>query len=349
MKAIYFLLIALLFSCVERDRRWHYPSPEECGSRADLSAIASEVIAIPLETPGKSPLREIKQVKKDGTHLFLVSDRKLYHYSKSGKFLNSVDSPDDSLYVRDYALDPEQQRLMILDYRQYIHYYTYSGRYIDSRYAGKAPWNTLYQLTYFDKHLWATAETLRPDPDDPSHLRIEKWLYRFDPSLHHFEGTPIEKVDLDRPDYSNSCRLEMAVINNKVYVHAPTLQPGYLLRDSLYLLNNGLLETPPARPVRLFPFQLHRRFLLASYYNPTEPELNYTFCFDREKRDSYLLEKGFRDDFYLSGYVPDMRPLNLSSDEYYYCKKSGELHPQLPATGDETPVLFILKLKGRSV
>lgn len=361
MKAIYLLLIVLLFSCVERDRRWHYPSPEESRAAAALSDIASEVVAIPLETPGRYRISQIEQVKRDGNHLFVVSNRKLFHYNRQGKFLNPIDTPEDSLYVRDYVVDTDNRQLLVLDYRQSIHYYTYTGEHIDTKYLGKHPWNTLYRLAYFDKHLWATAETFLPDPDNPSRQRIEKWLYRFDLSLNTIEGSPVEKVDLGRPDYSCGFQPEIGVINNKVYVHCLSMQPDYLLRDTLHLINNHLLEPPlrnggltealsgeeglQAYPIRQLPVRLHHRFLIASSCNSTDKDLNYIFCYDREEREAYKLPDGFRDNFYETGYVADMHPLSLYSDEYYYCKKGSNLPSALPGTCDETPILFILRLK----
>lgn len=68
----------------------HNTDLPQCQLEGSLSDVAEEVIAIPLETNGHCSLKKIKMIKRDREDIFLVSDRRLYHFNSSGQFLGQI-------------------------------------------------------------------------------------------------------------------------------------------------------------------------------------------------------------------------------------------------------------------
>lgn len=65
------------------------------------------------------------------------------------------------------------------------------------------------------------------------------------------------------------------------------------------------------------------------------------FCYDRINNTSLLLEDGLKDDFYNTGYITDLQPLDLSGDKYWYVGKIGTTKEFQTSTG-----VFLVELKG---
>lgn len=353
MKQIYILLLIGFVSCVHRQDIHLDPGTEHKQSDAivsgKLSDIASQIVAIPLETNTQCLLTSTDQIRRDGENLFILSNHQLYHFNRKGEFLNQLISKGKEsipFAIHDYVIDPVRKQLIVLDKKQTIHYYTYNGDLLyRKKLAENIPWQKIIKLSYFDKHIWATTENLEASAQDISVKVYEKWLYKLDTSFTIISGVRLQNADLGRFYINGNFSPELYVTNNKVYVHSPSLQGNQLLRDSLYLISNNQLE--PQYPIRILPIRIHRRFLISSYQNSCTQKQNYLFCYDQTERKSFNIKEGFQDNFYQTGQVYDLQTLDVYNEELWYCKSSKDVQRSFPERKvNDNPVVFIVKLKG---
>ena len=71
-------------------------------------------------------------IKRDREDLFLVSDRQLYHFNSSGKFLGQITTrrseTGQPVELADYAVDPVHDRLIVIGTGHEVYYYDYDGK-----------------------------------------------------------------------------------------------------------------------------------------------------------------------------------------------------------------------------
>lgn len=353
MKHIYILLLIGFVSCVHRkDINLDLKAsgiPDEVIVSGKLSDIASQIIAVPLETNAQCMLTNTDQIKCDGDDLFILDNHQLYHFNRKGKFLNQLIRKEKGsipIAIHDYVIDPIKKQLIILDKKQTIHYYTYNGNLLAKKILTEnIPWKKIFKLSYFNKHIWATTENLEISSEDTYIKVYEKWLYKLDTSFAIISGVRLQNVDLGRFYINGDFSPELYVANNKVYVHSPSLQGNQLLRDSLYLINTNQLN--PQYPVHILPVRIHKRFLISSYQDSCTQKQNYLFCYDQMKRKSFNIKEGFQDNFYQTGQVSELKALDVYNEELWYCKSSKDVQQLFPKRKiSDNPIIFIVKLKG---
>ena len=317
---------------------------------ASLSDVAEEVTAIPLETTDSCKLSHVRLIKRDGDNLFLVNKRQLYHFSNSGKFINQItyctlDHPNNIL-VADYVIDPVHKQLIVMDEEQNAHYYNYQGNFLGKiNLSDNRPWNSLIKLTYYDHHIWATAERTVERKEYNNQKFLEQWLYKFDTIFNEVESRKLNSVDLGRFSLNRELCPEVAVANEKIYVQSPSLQPEELLQDTLYLISRNKLNITNEYS-DILPLRIGSRFLVSTYYNPNAANMNYTYCFDLKKNYSYNVKGGLEDNFYGTGQIAELQAMDVHSNYYCYCKMGEEVEKAFPGrTENDNPVLFIVKLK----
>lgn len=347
-----FLLLLLLLSIAYLKEGYElitdHTTPESFYNGV-LSDVAQEVIAIPLETNNRCILSHAKQIRRDDNHLFLLNKSQLYHFTCSGKFVNQITFQDPShknhLAVCDYVVDPVHKQLIILDENQNVHYYGYDGQAIAKiTLPENHPWRRLLKLSYYDGHIWATADQLMKR-DESSDYCLEQWLYKFDTAFHPLEARKLTPADLGRSRLCYLFNPEMVVANREVYVHAPSLEPERLLEDTLYLISQNALHIQENNTA-ILPVRISNRFLISTYYNPVELQKSYTFCFDQKENKSYTVQEGFEDNFYHTGRISELQAMDVSTTSYCYYKTGEEVKKSFPERKEsDNPVLFIVKLK----
>ncbi|MEG1748589.1 MAG: 6-bladed beta-propeller [Tannerellaceae bacterium] len=342
------LLTLLLIACMKQGYEvWTASAPAACSSTGTLSDIAGEVAAIPLETNPQCRFRHASLVKRDGNHLFMVSSGQLFHFDCSGKFINRIIAGNEASdrQVTDYVIDPIRHQLIVLNDQMDVHYYNYNGTLLSSlSLEGAHGWNRMIKLAYYDRHIWATTENLTADNRDASKIYLEKWLYKFDTTFREVDAHKLTAVDLERLRIGGDFDPEPAVVNEKVYAHAPSIEPEELLRDTLYLMHSNKLEAD--NQTAILPLRINERFLISTYYNAYDAEQSYTYCFDRTENHAYNVVGGFEDNFYDTGQVPNLQAMDVSNNTFCYCKSGKEIHQAFPQRkADDNPVVFIVKLK----
>lgn len=326
----------------------HNTDLPQCQLEGSLSDVAEEVIAIPLETNGHCSLKKIKMIKRDREDIFLVSDRRLYHFNSSGQFLGQITAyrpgTKQPVELADYAVDPVRDRLIVIGTGQEVYYYDYNGQLLfQSILPQDASWKTFGHMAYYDNHLWATIDLV--NSENKQAPTVEQWLYKFDLGFNEVEKRKLDVADLGRMDINYKTGSEIAVKDGHVYVQAPSLQPAHILNDTLYLINCNQLAITE-NYAKILPLQIGTRFLVSTHYDPTLPERSYTFCYDQRETKAYNVLGGLEDNFYKTGKIPELQSIDLQSNTYCYYKSGKELATSFPdRTDEDNPVLFIVKRK----
>ena len=317
-------------------------------SKGELSDIAEEVIAIPLEAHNNCQLEQIQLIKRDKEHIFLISNQQLFHFNSSGKFIGQIttlsNQTSKGIDVIDYVIDPVHACLIVIGEEKEVHYYDYDGQLLAQRtLPQELSWQTFGQIAYHDHHLWVTIDQTKKSHNQDTIM--EQWLYKFDLNFREVEKRKLEAADLGRININYCPSPEIKTFNGNVYVYTSAFQQAHILNDTLYLINsNQLTITNECRTI--LPIQIGKRFLITSYCNPIVTEQNYTFCYDQQQEKAYQIKNGLEDNFFMTGKISKLQPLDLNGQTYYYLKKGKEVYQSFPGRQTkDNPVLFIIKMK----
>lgn len=350
-RACTFLLLLILVTYIKEGyEQLTAEAPVSCALVGNLSDVAEEVIAIPLETNNHCLLQHAKQIKRDRNDIFLINKRQLYHFDCSGNFINQITfcaiEHENNILVSDYVIDPVRRQLIVMDEDQNAHYYTYDGKLLGKLDIQKnRSWTAINHISYYDNHLWVTAERVVKHAEQGNIQCLEQWLYKLDTTFNEVEARKLVPAELGRFALGHAFSPEIAVANNNVYVQSPSMQPDELLRDTLYLISQNKLDITDTYS-SILPVRIGHRFLIANYHNPNSTGNNYTFCFDQEKRQAYNVKDGLDDNFYGTGKVADLQAMDVYSDSFCYYKTGKEAQAAFPDRKDtDNPVLFIVKMK----
>jgi hypothetical protein len=230
-----------------------------------------------------------------------------------------------------------------------IHCYAFDGTPLFTEDAAAVlSGQTILDLAYHDHFLWAVTNRIAKNN------AIEKWMYKIDLAFSPLEGTRLASADLGRFYLEGIATAELYVSANKMYVYSPCSFRETILQDTLYLVSSGQLDSGQLYlykngndfPAYSIPLILNTRYLLASYQTNESENLNYLFCYDRKTNKSFSMN-GFKDDFFHTRIVKDLRPLDTSNQEYYFCKSGKEVSASFPERDENAnPVLFVVRLNG---
>lgn len=316
-----------------------------CQMEGTLSEIAEEVIAIPLETNTHCRLEQIGSIKRDKEHIFLVSNQQLYHFNREGKFLGKITNSQKPIEVIDYVIDPTHSCLIVIGKNKEVHYYDYAGQLLAQRTLPQnASWKTFGHLAYYNHYLWATIDLI--NTEDEHAVTVEQWLYKFDLNFREIDKRKLEAADLGRININHRPNPEISISpNGQVYVQAPSLQPSQILNDTLYLISTKQLTITEGYS-KILPVKIGARFLISLYHNPLSAESSYTFCYDQRKTKAYNIQGGLKDNFYMTGEIQTLQPMDIYNQIYCYYQKGDKLNQSFPKRKvDDNPVLFIVKMK----
>lgn len=317
-----------------------------CLLSGHLSDIAEEVIAIPLQNSKMYDIRHAKHVRKEGDNLFLICNETIYRFNRKGELLNAVTDPGQ-IRVGGYIIDNRSQQLIVLGNEDDIHYYTFGGRLIESKkLKSNISGERLYSISMHKNNIWTTEEHISYDPDT-NRTSMEVLAVRYDTSFTKQESKKITAFETEREQVLPVCHgTEFCVHHDtgNIYLYNPPLSPEYLLSDTLYILNQKRYLSDAA--ITTFPTRMGSRFWLAACTNNQSPLQNYLFCYDTQKHQAWQLADGFEDDYYKTGNVTNLRPLDIYNRNYYFCKSGKELAYSFPQSAQEDSlVVFIVKLK----
>lgn len=311
-----------------------------------LSEIAEEVVAIPLQKNESHVIPYAKQVRKEGNNLFLVCNETLYRFNRKGEFLNAVTNPE-VIRVGGYIIDHRQQQLIVLGNENDIHYYSFNGKLIETKkLKSTLSEERVYSMALHQDSIWTTESRIRHNPDT-NQTTMEILAVKYDTSFTELACKKIAAFNTGREQLPTTCYNSQFSIHpdtGAIYLYTPPLAAEYLLSDTLsllnqpYRLNTEIVATSPTR--------MGKRFWLAACENNQHPLQNYLFCYDTDKNKAWQLADGFSDDYYQTGQITNLLPLDMYDEQYYFCKSGNELKEAFPQSFQAgTPVVFFVRLR----
>lgn len=318
-----------------------------CRLTGELSEIAEEVIAIPLQKSKEYRIRNARQVRKVGDHLFLLCNETLYRFTKEGQFAGAITSPEN-IRVGGYIIDNRKQTLIVLGNEDDIHYYTFDGELLETKkLKSDITRQRVYSMAMHKDSIWTTEQCLSHDPDT-NLPRMEVVAVRYDSSFRKLESRRIVSAETGRDNSLEKCfGGEFCVRKDTggIYLYNPPLSMENLFNDTLYLIHNHSgFERPDY--ITSYPLRMGSRFWLTACRQDNTSTHDTLFCYDTLRNRSWQLADGFNDDFYGTGNITGLHSMDIYNQEYYFCKSAQEIAgPSLPHTGEDNLVVFVVKLK----
>ena len=342
------LLVAIFISvCL-----WHglerliLPNKGEIHKNGELSEIAKEVVAIPLESVTGAPIKEVRDLYKEGNNLFLISRDILYRFNRKGEFICRITNPKE-IRVAGYMVDEVNRQLIVLGNINDIHYYDYEGNLLSKKKLRKDfDKQQLLSAILYQNRIYTIEQEQVEIADNKAQELLECHIGVYDTAFHPIGKRDLKAAELPHPVYVSEVEnldLHIHPATGDIYACSFPYLPDHLLRDTLYLSH----ISPEKRPdeVPLYPIQMGNRFWFAFNRHLEDASRHYTYCWDCRENQAWQINKGFKDDFYRSGYVTELSPMDLKGNQYFYCKNGEEVSREFPDAADST-VVFIVNLKG---
>jgi len=317
-----------------------------------LSDITENVLSVPLEMPDTGAVRNIRKVRKDGDHLFMISDNRLLHFDIQGKYINQIANElheDNDTLIVEYLLNTTRHQALVVDSQRYISTFDYDGNLI-SKIRINHPWHKVTAMAFHNESLWVTAQTLVKQYDNPTACQIKHNLYQLDMQLNEVSCHPLHTVNTGRKTLLEQSFVDELLADEQgVYAYTTNVDDKYLLDDTLHIALQKkiplLYKDAHFGMACIYPVRKGKRFYISTNNNKYADH-GFTFCFDDKKQTAYMLADGFKDDFFKTGYIPDLQPMDMYNDSYYFLKSGKEIARKFPARAKnyDAPVLFILKL-----
>ena len=305
-----------------------------------LSDISNNVMPVNLKGLHIEDIQQIRKVQKDGNNIFLLNGDKLLHFDINGNFLNYIASDiSDSKesFIASYTIDSDNHHIIVIDGSRNICKYNYNGKLI-SKLKITHPWNKLTAFTYHKGHLWATAEITEKHDDNT--LWVVNNLCKLDMDMNEISRERLQPAEKGRVILYESLHAhELLVDGQDVYAYKAPVDMKYLLDDTLNILFRNsmpmmLLRRDYHEKASLYPVRKSKHFMISTFYNTQDD--HYTFCYDKSNNTAYMLQKGFKDDFYNTGYIANLQPVDNNNSTYCYVKTN---------SSDEKTVLYLVTLK----
>ncbi|MGM9796547.1 MAG: 6-bladed beta-propeller [Parabacteroides sp.] len=320
------------------------PFSWQSGSLAD---IAKEVIAIPLQDSGRRQITEAESVRLEGDNLFLISEETLYRFTRKGEYVCAITRPEE-MRVAGYVIDPVQRQLIVFGNVNDIFYYTFDGKLLRCKKLTSDFGNRrqVYAAAYHKGHV-LTVEAVAAERELQPYRRE---LVEYDTTFQRIDARAIQPMSLMRTDESIGYLPPVVAIDpssEQPYAYVPSLQPQHLLRDTLFIWQQrqrfSALRQREVDVCPLLPIWMGKRFWIASYQSSFDGELGYTFCYDTLKGHYWQTEEGFEDDFYHTGKVSTLKPVDLYGD--FYCFSCLAQQMEQPLSEENDIVLFLVTMK----
>jgi len=351
MKRAFTLLLLILIVLYARESYNTYLSAFHVkeGLTGVLSDIAKEVKTISLQPVQGKHIGNIKHIQQAANDLFLISEDILYRYNKNGDFICQITHPAD-INVAGYLLNPLKEEIIVLGNTNDIFYYSFDGELIEQKkLANDLPNRKILSMSLFNDRIVSMEENCYIHPDTQEIL-VEKELVTYDTSFRKIESRELVSVDLGRPQYLLGLTQPQLCVDGDtghIFVYAPSLEPDYLLQDTLLLTYSwgeymqtckGDRQVPvvPIRPVGLYWF--------SSYQQHEEEDMNYIFCFNMKTHHYKRFSGGLKDDFYQTGLISGLQAMDLHNDMFCFTQSGESVRKTFPESNAET-VIFIVKMK----
>jgi hypothetical protein len=269
-----------------------------------------------------------------------------------GKFISRIAtelSGENTAQLAEYVLDTNNHHVLVVDSERYLSKFDYDGRLLAKNRIDK-PWHRITAFAFHGGFLWATAETLEKDGDNPTSFLIKHKLYQLDANMNELYSQTLRTVNVGGNRLFSSLFVEELLADEQgVYAYATMADKKILLSDTLHIVQQKktpyMYQDANVGMACIYPVRKGERFYLSTN-NSHSTDNSSTFCYDDTTKTAYMLADGFRDDFFKTGYVPDLLPMDMYNETYCFLKSGKDLARKFPgrAENNDSPVLFILKL-----
>ena len=245
-------------------------------------------------------------------------------------------------------LHPVQRQLIVFGNVNDIFYYTFEGelvrrKQLTSDFGDK---RQLYAAAYHKGHVL----TVEAAAERESQVYRQE-LVKYDTAFQRIDARALQAFPLERSGEPIGYMPPSIAIDSAYdlpYAYAPSLQPQYLLRDTLYIWQQRQQALSALEQERiscpLLPVRMGRRFWVASYQRSSDGESGYTFCYDTLSGRYWQSEEGLEDDFYHTGKIAALKALDSYGDCYYFTRQAEQMEQPLSTAGDV--ILFLVSLRG---
>jgi hypothetical protein len=314
-----------------------------------LSDIAGEVTAIPLQPAGNGQrIENVRGIRRVGDDLFLISGNTLYRYHCDGRFICRISRPEE-IQVASYVVNPSAGELIVTGNEDDVFFYTFNGEPKGRKKL--ANHSRILSLSMHNDRILTVEESLYTDKDTGV-TRIEKELIVYDTAFEQLGSRKMAATAPGRSQYVpplSAPRFCVDPGSGKWFAFSPSLDLKYLLQDTLYLQRHfdGILSSGDREGViPCLPVCPAGRFWLSSYHNPENGMLDYTFCYDSLTRRHIQVSGGFRDDFYRTGEIPALEPVDPFNRSFAFSRSGEAIKKAFPHHADAgNAVVFIVRLK----
>jgi hypothetical protein len=162
---------------------------------------------------------------------------------------------------------------------------------------------------------------------------VEHCLCRMD---QYFQITKCEKIsmpELGRGIVSFAASPTVRFDGDKPYVSYTYSDADDLTHDTLYIMRNNLDKAGGEHI--MFPFEKAGKFLINSYASNVDSR-SFFFYYDTHSNTAHIARGGLTDDFYNTGTVADIRPLEGTTRTYYFTRTSAT---------DDSSTLYLMRIK----
>lgn len=320
-----------------------------------LSDIADEVIAIPLQSPEAHPIKEARHIRQEGNDLFLISEETLYRFNRVGR-IYLPRHPSGRHTGGGICSEPRQPATDRIGKHGRYFLLLVQRRPPNPEKAKKRPPGEQAPTIHIharqpDTHYRGTRPNGRygraSRHDREANRRVRSLL----PPIAVSHGAADRLGASRMPDQFSLPGSGRGTASGAVYAYAPSFQPENLLRDTLYIRqkrqSQALESLAGGDALPLLPVRMGSRFWVSAYYDAEDKSKNYTFCYDTEKERYWQVKDGLKDNFYQTGNVRRMEPIDPYSQAYCFCKAGADIRGLFPEQARaEGLVLFIVRLKG---
>jgi hypothetical protein len=328
-----------------------------------LSDLAEKVTPILLETSEACLLAQQIQVRVDEDWLFVLSGQEIYLFNTDGVFLKQLvakkDGPEGFI-VNGFTLNTDKKELVIWTPQQVVYFFTYDGLLLRKQSLDDDKQSLT--IAYLHNAYWVKSQTLR---EDNGAMIVDKWLLKYNSAFEKTDSVYLLSYEGDHAFMSYDYSDEISIVGKKQYIHAPTTKRDRIVRDTLYLLEDGALK--PALqinyghlsyqetghpmmigyPINLSPVQVSSRFLFSSYHEFTNERRGYgLYIYDKTREQDYWAKDGIEDDLYQTAHITRIESLDVSNESFYYYSNDENLTTFFPEREiDDNPVVFLVHLK----
>jgi hypothetical protein len=316
-----------------------------------LSDIAKEVTAIPLQSADGKTIEKVRDIKKEGNNLFLISDDILYRYYKNGRFICRITGREE-MKVAGYLIDPVKNELIVLVNTNDVFYYSYDGNLIEKKKLENGlPHRRILSMSLHNNRIFSVEENSYLHPDTQEIL-LEKELVTYDTSFQKTGSQKLTFVDFGHARYLTAFSQPQLCVNpdtGALFVYNPPKIDEFLPQDTLRLTFSWeqYVETAyKQQTIPVVPVRPAGRFWISSSSRFEDDGMNFTFCYDTRTHAHKKIEKGFTDDYYKTGLISDLKAMDIDNQTFCFTQ-SGEVVKEIFPDRDHfgNAVVFIVKIK----